>query len=432
MFQTAVLPAKAAFTSSFDVDADIVYLVSADDDAAVIYDKGSTERVNPVSLVKAVTAILVIENCSDLSAPVTASSTAIRRIEQFKGTNAGILVGEEMTVEQLLYCLLVYNANDAASVLAEYTAGSEEKFVDMMNEFANRLELKDTLFADPGGYSDGEQFSTARDIAVIFNYCMKNNTFERIISTFLYEIPGTNKYHQSRALKTTNGLINRHIADYYVAQVKGGKAAYDYNTKTNHVVSVASKDGYNYICVVLNAEDKDFDSDGATENMAFIATSQLYDWVFDNIKLRVVADPSTYVGEIKVKLSNKYDYVSLVPAKSVSALVPAGANAESVLIEPISDQIPESINAPIKAGDIIGKGAIKYAGETVAEVDLAAAFDVEASTIAVIGYHILNILKSTVFKIFILVLVIIFIPIGIMLFKNKKAPNKKRIVKNKK
>ena len=121
--------AFAAFTSSLELDANIAYLVSADDDKSIIYDKNSEVRCDPGALAKIVTAIIVLENCNDFSQQVTASGNAIRSIEAMRITTAGILVGEIMTVEELLYCLLVYNANDAANVLAEFISGNVPDFV---------------------------------------------------------------------------------------------------------------------------------------------------------------------------------------------------------------------------------------------------------------------------------------------------------------
>ena len=419
LMNSLVFGASAAFTESFKTDVEIAYLVSADDESGVIYDKNSLVRCDPGALVKIVTAILIIENCEDLSQTVTASGTAIRSIEHLGITTAGILVGETMTVEELLYCLLVYNANDAANVLAEFLDGTNEKFVERMNGFAARLELKDTLFSNPGGYTAENQYSTARDIAVMFRYCMDNPVFSKIISTFLYEMPATNKYHETRYLKNTNYLINSGIWDYYVKSVKGGKSGNTASGNCN-VVSMASKDGYNYICVVLDAPMQNLDEDESLENMSFVTSKKLYEWAFSNIKLRVVANTSTYAGEVKVRLSDEFDYVSLVPVENVSALVPSGVSAESVLIEPISELTVEQIDAPVKKGDILGRAAIKYAGETVAEVDLVAAFDVKLSPAKFVFDKVISVLTSPAFIILFIVVLVVLIPLCIISHRNKR------------
>ena len=419
LLNSSGLFAFAAFTDSLETDAEIAYLVSADDANGIIYDKNSQVRCDPGALVKVVTAILVIENCDDLSQSVTASGSAIRSIEHLGITTAGILVGETITVEELLYCLLVYNANDAANVLAEFIAGTNEKFVEKMNEFAKGLGLSDTLFSNPGGYNSENQYTTARDMAVMFRYCMENPVFSKIVSTFLYSMPATNKYHETRYLKNTNNLINSGIADYYVKSVKGGKSGNTASGNCN-VVSIASKDGYNYVCVVMDAPMKNIDSDASLENMAFVTSKKLYEWAFSNIKLRMVANTSTYAGEVKVRLSDDFDYVSLVPAENVSALVPSGVSAESVLIEPISELTVAQVDAPVKKGDTLGRAAIKYAGETVAEVDLVAAFDVELSPVKFVTDKIISVLTSPAFIILFIVVLVVLIPLCFISYRNKR------------
>lgn len=428
IFSELLFMANGAFTSSLEVDSEIAYVVSADD-FTVIYDKGSKIKCNPGAIVKIVTGILVLESCSDLGEIVTASGNAIRSIEHLGITTAGIYVGEMMTVEELLYCLLVYNANDAANVLAEYISGSIEAFVADMNKFANKLGLNNTAFSNPGGYDNNGQYSTAEDIAVMFKYCMDNAKFSQIISTFLYEMPATNKYTTTRYLKNTNNLINYGINDYYYKYVKGGKSGYT-DSGNGNCVSLASKDGYNYICVVMDAPMKDFDTDSVTENMSFVVSKQLYQWVFDSIKLRVVANTSTYVGEVKVRHSKEFDYVSLVPIDNVSALVPSGVNAESVYIEPIIEQTKEVVDAPVKKGDLLGRAAIKYAGVTVAEVDLVAAFDVSFSLTKKIGNVILNVLTNPIFVVIVLILVIVFIVLFFISYSNKQKRKRNKIKRN--
>lgn len=428
-----LLSVNAAYNSEIEIDADIAYLISCDADSTVIYDKNSDQKMSPGAIVKIVTAILTIENCPDLDAVVTAEADPIRALDGTGATIAGILVGEQLTVRQLLYCLLVYNANDAANILASYVSGDSVRFAALMNDFAARLQCAGTHFANPTGFDDNGQYTTAKDLATIFRYCMSNSTFSDILSTTYYEIPATNKYDETRKLSTTNGLMNTGIPDYYFQYVKAGKSGITEDDKCN-AVSMAVKDGYSYICVIMNADFKDFDQDKLEENMSLVCSKQLYAWTYDNIKLRVVANTSTYVWEEKVLLSKDYDYVSLVPAMEVSALVPSGVNAESVYIEPIKDSLPEQIKAPVKKGDIIGKAVIKYAGEKVAEVDLAAAFDVDRNFGKTIGYYLGIITHSLVFKILIFLAVCGVLFFIFILIKNsfRTSNHKNKIISIKK
>lgn len=426
IFSQYVCTAFANYTDSFEVDAGIAYVVSSNSDETVIYDKGGDASVDPGEIVKLVTGMLVIENCSDLSVIVTASQNAIRSLESIKVTRAGILVGENITLNELLYCLLVYNCSEAANVLAEHVGGTIENFVDMMNDFAEEQGLKNTHFSNPGGYNSENQYSTAKDIAAIMEYCIQNPTFLQISSTFRYDMPPTNKYSETRYLINTNSLINNGSEDYYYKYVKCGKSGQTKDGLCN-CVSYASKDGYNYICVVLEAEIKDDDKDGKDENMAFVSSKKLLQWIFDNIKLREVANTATYVGEVKVKLSSDTDYVGLVPAQNVSALVPSGVNSESVYIEPIATLTESVVEAPVKKGDVLGRAVIKYAGSAIAEVDLVASFDVERSMAKYIGEKIRTVLVNPIFLIIVFLVVVFVVVCFVISYRNKQKMRRKRI-----
>ena len=396
--QAFFLPASAAYNSELAVEAEIAYMVSLDRENTVIYDKNSNVRFSPAAVTKIVTGIVTIENCSNLDQKILLKKEAVTAAAGTGSAMAGLYTGEEVSVRDLLYCTLVFNAADAACVLADFIGGDIPSFVTMMNDLAARLGCSSTHFTNPVGYDEEGQYTTARELAALYYYCVSNQTFDEIISTDYYEMPPTNLYGDVRYLRTTNGLMSSGVADYYFRYVRSGKSGTTDDNRCNSV-SVASKDGYNYLCVVMNAPILDYDGDGVEENMAYVSARQLYEWTFGNIRLRVVANTATYVAEVKVRLSGEYDYVSLVPAQEISALVPAGVGSESVLIEPIPELTPETVKAPVKKGEILGRAAIKYAGETIAEVDLAAAFDVSSSFGKFVGDLLLSILKSTVFRI---------------------------------
>lgn len=423
-----VIPAYAALYNPSEFDADICYMISLDDDT-VVCDINSEQKASPASITKIVTAILTIENCTDFEHIITVPSYCIRLLDGTNSSTAGILVGEEISVRELLYCLLIQSANDAANVLADYIGGgSIETFVSMMNDFVKGLGCQNTHFVNAHGLDDPDHYTTARDLAVIYRYCLQNGMFAEITGTYSYDMPETNMYHYTRYLRNTNGLLNPGISDYYYEYAKNGKTGTTDNAG-RCLISSASKDGYNYLCVVLNAKFYDCDDDNVEENMAIIESKNLYKWAFENLRLREVANPSTYVCEAEVRLSKEYDYVSLVPAESISALVPTGVNAKNVFIEPMYEITKTSVDAPVKQGDVLGRATVKYADAAVAEVDLVAAFDVNRSTIKYIGDKISKLLHSPVFIILFIAAIAIIVPACIMIFV--VAPQKRRAKKNK-
>lgn len=420
-----------------EVEADIYYLFSADD-GTVISEKNIDKQAAPASITKIVTAMVTLENCADLDAIVTVPSYTIRLLDGTNSSTAGILVGEQMSVRDLLFCLLVYSANDAANVLADYVGGgSIETFVGMMNDFVTKLGCTATHFANAHGLDDDNHYTTARDLGTIYKYCIGNSIFCEIAGTVRYEMAPTNMYSETRYLNNTNKMLSSGISDYYCEYVKNGKTGTTDNAG-HCVISSASGDGYNYICVVLNAPFYDVDGDGVSENMAFVSSKNLYNWTFGHMKLCEVANPSTYVAEKRVELSSKYDYVSLVPAKNVSALIPVSGSSDdktdSVLIEASGEISASAVNAPVKKGDVLGKATIKYADEVIAEVDLVAAFDVERSTLKYIAYLIKTAVSTLAFKLIASFVVVVLLPLCIYIFvavprKRNKRKNTVNVVK---
>ena len=429
---SCVFPANAVLYTPETQEADVIYMVSLDN-GAVICDINSEKKVAMASITKIVTAILTIENCTNFDQVVTVPEYCIRLLDGTNSSTADIRPGEELTVRQLLYCLLVQSANDAANILADYVGeGDIDAFVEMMNEFAAARGCENTHFANAHGLDDDDHYTTARDLVKIYSYCLENSMFCEIAGTFEEEIPPTNMYDYTRYLRNTNSLMNPGIPDYYCEYVKNGKTGTTDNAG-RCVISSASYDGYNYLCVVLNAKFYDVDEDNVDENMAFVESKKLYEWAFKNLRIREVASPSVYVCEAEVRLSKEFDYVSLVPEVSITALVPTGVNAENVLYEPYPDQTAAVLDAPVRKGDVVGRCAIKYAGETIAEVNLVAAFDVKRSTVKYIGDLLLRMVRSWPFRILLAVIFLVVLPGFVILFivmpaKRRKKKNTIRMV----
>ena len=180
----------------------------------ILYEKSSTRQMYPASTTKIMTAILVIENC-DLSDIVTVSETALSNIPTGYVT-CDIQVGEEISVKDLLYALMVKSANDAAYVLAEHVAGTVDDFSTMMNAKAKEIGCKETNFVNPNGIHSQRHYSSAYDLYLMTQYGMKNETFRTLVSTTSYTLPATNKHSEAdRSFTTTNELINPDSGDSF-------------------------------------------------------------------------------------------------------------------------------------------------------------------------------------------------------------------------
>ncbi len=390
----SVLPicASAAYNSAVELDSEIYLLVSKDS-GTVVFSQNPDEKASPASLVKIVTAILTVENCKDLDEKTTVSQTAIRSLDNTGSTMAGLVPDEEISVRDLLYCLMLQSANDAANVLAEYTAGDIDSFVKMMNKFVSDLGCENTHFANPHGLDDENQYTTANDLVKIAKYMLDIPVLAEISDTVYYTVSPTNKTSEERDLITSVDIINSYRSLYYYEYASGIKTGYT-SKAGRSVVTTATKNGYTYIAVAMKAPNVDKDGDGYNDNTALLDCKTMFKWAFSNMNLATVADTSTYVCELPVKLSADVDHIRVVPAEKVNALVPSGVDESSVYFE---SDLPESVNAPIKKGEKVGHAKIMYADSIVAEVDLVSGDDVNVNALMFVLNLIKTILTSPIF-----------------------------------
>ena len=235
----------------------------------ILYEKNSTKQLYPASTTKVMTAILVLEKCN-LTDMVTVNETALGNLPSGYVT-CDLQVDEEISVNDLLYALMVKSANDAAYVLAEHVGGSVDAFADMMNIKAREIGCTGTHFVNPNGVHDDRHYSTAYDLYLITKYAMQNETFRKLVATTEYTLPATNKYpNADRSFTTTNQLLNPESTAYYYKYATGVKTGYT-SQAGNCIISMASRDGLDFIAVVLGG--------GATPsglNARFIESKTLF------------------------------------------------------------------------------------------------------------------------------------------------------------
>ena len=419
---------SASFNSLLETEADVVLLVNTDSET-VIFDKNADKKTAPASITKIVTCMLVLENCDDLSTPLTCKRESLNGLYEQNAATVGILAGETLTVKDLLYALMIPSAADAANILADYIGGgSIENFVVMMNDFVKKLGCENTTFINAHGLDEnGGNITTAYDLYKITKYALENPTFKEITSTLRYEIAPTEKYPYTRYLNNTNKMMNPAYKDYYSKYISGVKTGT--TALAGHcVVSTASKNGYNYMLVVMNAPQYDIDGDNVEENVAFTDSKKIYEWAFNNIVLTKVTNTTDVVTVVDVKYNWKVDHLRLLPAKEMSALVPSGTESGSLVIRPIASETPEVVKAPIKKGDVLGKAEILYGEDVVATVDLVAGESVSRSIILVILDGIKTVLSSTVFKIlFALFVLLVIIYVFLIIRRNRIRAKRKKI-----
>ena len=261
---------------SFTVAAKAALLIDLNT-GRTVYEQDADERVYPASLTKIMTCLLALEN-GNLSDVITVDESALSGLNQDSSV-VGLKVGEQITLENLLYCMMVSSGNDAANVVAEYIAGSVADFVRMMNERAYALGCKDTHFNNPHGLHDESHYTTARDLAIITQAALKSENFRQIVDTAEYVIPASATGEEHK-LKTTNMLIYKSTGNsLYYSRATGVKTGYT-SAAGRCLIATAEDDGIRFLSVLCGAKTSILDT-GDLLMESFPETIKLLDYGFD-------------------------------------------------------------------------------------------------------------------------------------------------------
>lgn len=396
------VPVSAAEVTDPGIKAKAALLVDQKT-GAVIYALNEHSELYPASLTKIMTCLLVLEAIDDgrlrLSQEITATPTALEGLAD-DGSTAGIEAGEVLTVEELLYCLMVVSANEAGAILAEKVSGSVSSFVDRMNARAQELGCEDTHFMNPHGYHDSQHYTSAWDLYLITRAALEHPMFMTVCDTSSHTVPATNMSGE-RQLNNTNFLI-RSTREYYNADVHGVKTG-SHSQAGNCLVTTAQHASMDLLCVILGAERVQ-DEKGIWWTYSFTETNRLYDWAFGNFSYQTLLKEDDVAGEAPVSLSST-DHVTLRPARAVELLLPTQTNLEE--LEKAITLNSDPVEAPINEGDVLGTMTVSLDGEVLAEVDLLALTDVEASRLRVLWRDIKNFFSTTAAKVILGVAVVL-------------------------
>ncbi len=402
-------------TSKLNCKVDL--LVSLDD-GSVIIDRDADTPVAPASLTKVMTALVVLKNRDNINEIMTVQREAIEVLAGTGSSTSGLKSGEQISIYNMLCCLLIPSGNDAATALAIEVGGSIDGFVKMMNDLAAELGCKNTHFDNPHGLDSATHKTTANDLAIITKEALKYPVFETIVATNVYELPETNM-NKARQIVNTNYLISPYRVTYYNKDVKGIKTG-STDDAGKCLIAYASRNGYNYLSVAMGGDYRDSDNDGIEENQAFMDTNKMFNWAFKNLKYEIVTREGQFVCSVPLNYCWELETIKLVALDEVMALVPQGNDSQSVSFQPYD--IAETIDAPVKKGDKLGKAKIIFAGQQIGTVDLVASEDARMS----IFLYIKSI--PLVRYIFLAVIILIVVYLVIFVISNQKR-KKKRAVK---
>ena len=398
------------------------------DSGYVLYDKNSDEKRYPASTTKIMTALITLENAENLDELVEVTE------EDFIGvasdaSKAGFMVGEQVPVIDLLYGLMLPSGNEAANTLARYIGGSIENFANMMNEKAKELGCKNTHFVNPNGLHDDNHYTTARDLAIITQEALKDETFALIVNTAQKTLSETNMtpMRDGKPLKvyTTNMLIYSRYQPEYYTYAKGVKTGF--TSQAGYcLVSTAIYKESQLISVVLGCEKPA----GAANANTFEASKTLFRWGFNNFETVDMVKKDETVSEVAVRLSTQQDTLVVVTKGDISGIMPIDADKNK--IERKMD-LPESVNAPITQGQKIGTMTVSYNGVEYGTVDLVALNDISMSQVLYVADKIENFFQSNAFRIIVVSVILLFFLyfLFLVLKVRHKKEKRKKMMKSK-
>ncbi len=388
----------------------------------VLHAENEHEKLYPASCTKIMTALLALENCN-LGDTVTMQSEDFTDVSS-GASSAGLKVGEQISVEDLLYCMMLPSGNEAANALARVTAGSVEDFVKMMNDRAAELGCTNTHFVNPNGLHDDDHYTSAYDLFLISQQAMQDSTFATIVNTAQKKLPATNM-NDERVIYTTNDLIFSSSSNIYYDNCYGIKTGH--TTPAGYcLVAFAKQSGYTYYSVILGAEA------GSPYAGSFTETVRMFDWAFDNFSMQTATEAGEAVTECPVRLGRGADHVTLVTSSDISVLIPNNATKNDLDTKITVD---ESYDAPIEAGQKLGTVTYSFDGMECASADLVALSAVERSPVLYVLDQIASFFRITYVRIAVAVIIIIFVIYLILSFiagRNRRRNRRRKKARKRK
>lgn len=316
------------------------------DTGEVLYEKNADEKVSIASLTKIMTALITLENIEDINKQIILTSDDFEGLIEANAVTAGFTKGEVVTYKDLLYGLILPSGADAAKALARNVAGSETNFIKKMNEKVKQLDLKQTNFSTVIGLDDENNYSTAKELSIIFKEALKNKDFKTIITTKEY----TSSDGKIKFKSTIQSNAKKFAID--VPYILGGKTG----TTTDAglcLATIAKAGSVNYMLVTTGAlYDKK-----APHHIEDAKT--IYDYFINNYSNQKIVNKNKPFKTIKTKYTNN-DALKLYPTKDITLYLKNDYNKNNIKYV---YQGKEEITSFAKKGETLGTLKIYYKGK---------------------------------------------------------------------
>lgn len=370
--QDTIIPEQSIETNELSLTAEAAILMDATS-GQILYKKNSDTKQYPASITKLMTILLALEKMEaeniHLTDTITFSHDAIYTIEP-GSSHIAIQEGETLTLEQVLYGIILQSANECSNGIAEFVDGSTEAFAKHMTARAKELGCQNTNFVNANGLFDKDHYTTAHDMALITKQLLTHDTYRKLVEKTYYEIPPTNKQDEIRYLHGQHQMLNKHSL-YYYPEAKGGKTGFT-NEALNTLVTFAKKGNTELIVVVLKCA-------GAQH---YVDTKTLFDYGFDNYKTVKAISATDIAQDVTVTetLQNKTNTkqtISAILKQDVYVTIPKQGSVADIQ-QTITCN--DTVSVPIAKDDILGTLTLSYEGKPIARANLVASDAVAETT----------------------------------------------------
>lgn len=347
-----------------DLSCESAILISQDT-GEVLYEHNAHEKLRPASVTKVMTILLIMEEIDSGRLSYSDKISCSEKASSMGGSQIWLDTREELTVDEMLKAICVVSANDCTVAMAEHIAGSEEMFVNRMNERAKELGMNDTIFKNCHGIDEDGHETSSYDIALMSRELLRNHP-----SITKYTTIGMDSLRDGKSeLVNTNKLIRNYQG---ATGLKTGSTS----LALFNLSASATRDDLSLIAVIMRAP---------STKERFSCARKLLDYGFSTFKYKKFAEKDVEVMNVPIN-KGVVSEVSVKYADTSGKIMnkKSEGNVEQEII------INDNVSAPIEAGQVLGKVEFRVDGEAVASVDLVAENDVAKLNIFTMGKRILK------------------------------------------
>lgn len=388
---------QIVYAEEFNITSEHVVLYNLNDNE-IIYELEGETKTQIASLTKIMTTIVALEEVDDLNEELVVPREAFNGISAY--SQAGLSIGDKVTIKDLLYGAMLPSGADAVNTLALHISGSIDKYVELMNNKASELGLENTHFDNPVGMDSEDNYSTASDVAKMLIYALKNETFKEIFTAREYTIPNLNIPMKSTLISYSKSY------GLDVSEISGAKSGFTDGAGLC-LASIATIDDVDYLLITIGAETKN-------RSNAVRDTLEIYHYYSSNYSYQTIMK----AGDVLVTLPTKWGKAKNYEVKATSEkkmYLENGIRKNKLKYE--YDGI-EELNYKVKKGDKLGTVTVTYRDKSLATYDVYLEDTLDY-------YH------PVLYTMIILAIILMIYSIKLMR-KDKKKKDKKKTSKSKK